>query len=339
VSIQDHDPSEDRYRPKPKKCAICGKPFSVTGRSTAKTCPEPECKAEYERRYAREYYSRNPDKIIAQTSASRRRRHKPIFKHCKAPHPTIPGALCGKEFEVKTTRDGRRLTCSPDCSRRRRWALQRDRYHDDPQAKRDYKNAHYAANYAKPVGTTRCPNPACGREYLKRRSNQHTCGRAVCHLWQQGIKHRDKINARKRDKRRANPGADAAYQRKYREANPAKFKGYHAKRRANPEYAAYQRKYRIANRQQKPCKITTITDADLPTDGLRAAFAKARKTCLGRFYPKGKQGTCSDPCSDALEKLGQYKRQRKWDAKNKVKISAAKKRRRARRKTAGLPYQ
>jgi hypothetical protein len=242
----------ERHRPQPKKCAICGKPFTP-GKDrppNAMTCASRECMAEYERRYARGYYTDNSAKIIDQTSASRRRRHKPIVKHCIAPHPTISGALCGKEFEVKTTGDGRRLTCSPGCSRRRRWALQRDRYHADPQAKRDYKNAHYSANYAKPVGTTRCPNPACGREYLKRRSNQHTCGRAVCHLWQQGIKHRDKINARKRKKRRANPGADAAYQRKYREANPAKFKGYHAKRRANPEYAAYQRKYREANREE-----------------------------------------------------------------------------------------
>jgi hypothetical protein len=94
-----------------------------------------------------------------------------------------------------------------------------------------------------------------------------------------------------------------------------------------------------ANRKLKPCKITTISDADLPTDGLRATFAKARKTCLGTFYPKGKQQTCSTPCSDALEKLGQYKRQRKWNGKNKAKINAAKKHRRARREGAGLPYQ
>jgi hypothetical protein len=231
-------PPEDRYRPKAKKCAVCGKPFSVTGRSTAKTCPEPECKAEYERRYARDYYRANTDRIIADQTAARRRRHEPVFKQCQAPHPTIPDALCGKEFEVKTTADGRRLVCSRECGRRRRWALQRDRYHADPQTKRDYKNEYYAENYAKPVGKTRCPNPACGREYLKKRSNQHTCGRAVCHLWQQGIKHRDKINARKREKRRANPGADAAYQRKYREANPEKFKRYQANRKAKKKQEA-----------------------------------------------------------------------------------------------------
>jgi hypothetical protein len=124
----DSDASWHRYRPQPKECPICGNPFTVTGRPTAKTCPSLDCKREYERRYARGYYEDNSVKIIAQTSASRRRRHKPISKQCKAPHPIIPGALCGKEFEVKATGDGRRLTCSPGCSRRRRWVLQRDRY-------------------------------------------------------------------------------------------------------------------------------------------------------------------------------------------------------------------
>jgi hypothetical protein len=92
-----------------------------------------------------------------------------------------------------------------------------------------------------------------------------------------------------------------------------------------------------AKRQQKPCNIATIAVAELPTAGLRAAFAKARKTCLGAFFAKGKQQTCSAPCSEALEKLGQYKRQRRWDAKNKAKINAAKKRRRARNKARGRP--
>lgn len=235
---EDSDASWHRYRPQPKECPICGDPFTVTGRSTAKTCPSIDCKREYGRRYARGYYKDNSVKIIAQTSASRRRRYKPIFKQCKAPHPTIPGTLCGKEFEVKTTGAGRRLTCSPGCSRRRRWALQRDRYHADPQAKRDYKNAYYVANYASPAGVTRCPNPACGREYVKRRRNQNTCGRPVCHLWQYGITHREEINARKRKKRRANPAYaahDRDYQRNYRIANPEKFKSYREKKRKRLE--------------------------------------------------------------------------------------------------------
>ena len=227
---EDVDASWHRYRQQPIKCSVCGEKFTPRSAS-AKTCGLPECKREYDRRYEREYYKRNPDKKIAQGLASRKRRHKPIFKQCKAPHPIIPGAFCGKEFEVKTVGDGRRLTCTPECSRRRRWALQRDRYDADPQAKRDYKNAHYAKNYAKPVGLTRCPNPACGREYLKRRRNQDTCGRPVCHLWKYGITHREEINARKRKKRRENPEVYAAYQRKYRIANPEKFKGY-AKNRA-----------------------------------------------------------------------------------------------------------
>lgn len=90
-----------------------------------------------------------------------------------------------------------------------------------------------------------------------------------------------------------------------------------------------------ANRKLKPCEITNIDDAKLPTAGLRAAFAEARKTCLGEFFPNGKQQTCSKPCSDALAKLGAYKRQRKSDAKNKAKINATKRKRRARNKAAG----
>jgi hypothetical protein len=202
---QDDAPAWQRYETQPKKCVICGEEFSPRGRATAKTCGSPECKREHKRGYAKEYYDRDPDKNIAQSMASRRRRHKSVYKECIAPHPTKPDAVCGNKFEVKTVADGRRLTCSKECSVRRRWALQRDRYHGDPQAKRDYKNTYYADNYAKSVGTTRCPNPACGTEYLKKRINQHTCGRAVCHLWQQGIKHRDKINARQRKKRLGNP--------------------------------------------------------------------------------------------------------------------------------------
>jgi hypothetical protein len=217
--LDQDEPAWQRYRLQPIACAVCGKKF-VPKPANAKTCGEPECTREYERRYARGYYRDNSAKIIAQTSALRRRRHKPIIKHCIAPHPNMPGAICGKKFEVK---NGRELTCSPECSHRRRTALQRDRYHADPQAKRDYKNAHYAANYASPAGVTRCPNPACRREYVKRRRNQNTCGRPVCHLWQYGITHRKEINARKRKKRRENRDAYNAYQRDYRARNPDKF--------------------------------------------------------------------------------------------------------------------
>jgi hypothetical protein len=225
---EDSDASWHRYRPQPKECLICGKPFTVTGRSTAKTCPSLDCKKEYKRRYERGYYKDNSVKIIARTSASRRRRHKPIFKQCKAPHPTIPGALCGKEFEVKTTGDGRRLTCTQECSVRRRWALQRDRYHADPQAKQGYKNAYYAANYAHELVTKWCPY--CGREFETKRHNQQTCGRPYCIQRIYETTAREEINARKRKKRRGNP-VYAVYQRKYRIANPEKFKGYRAKKR------------------------------------------------------------------------------------------------------------
>lgn len=99
-----------------------------------------------------------------------------------------------------------------------------------------------------------------------------------------------------------------------------------------------RRKTTAANRKLKPCKITTIADADLPTDGLRATFAKVRKTCLGAFYPKGKQQTCSTPCSDALEKLGQYKRQLKWNRANKDQVNAARGKWRAQNKAAGRAH-
>ena len=90
-----------------------------------------------------------------------------------------------------------------------------------------------------------------------------------------------------------------------------------------------------ANRKLKPCRITSIADAKLPTGGLRAAFAEARKTCLGTFYPKGKQQTCSTSCSDALEKLGQYKRQLKWNRANRDQVNAAREKWRTGNKIAG----
>jgi hypothetical protein len=218
----DEPPPWQRYRAQEISCPLCGNKF-VPKPPNAKTCPDPECRKQWELNWRREHYHKNSERIIAQQCAGKRRRHQPAFKQCEAPHPTIPGALCGKEFEVKTVGDGRRLTCSKDCSVRRRWALQRKRYHDDPQAKRDYKNAYYATNYAQPVGTTRCPNPACGREYPKKKVNQHTCGRPVCHLWKYGIFHREEINARKRKKRRENRDTYNAYQRDYRARNPDKF--------------------------------------------------------------------------------------------------------------------
>jgi hypothetical protein len=90
-----------------------------------------------------------------------------------------------------------------------------------------------------------------------------------------------------------------------------------------------------ARRKLKPCEIASIADAKLPTDGLRAAFAEARKTCLGSFYPKGKQQTCSKACSDALGKLGHYGHQLKWNRANKNQVNAAKEKWRAGNKAAG----
>jgi hypothetical protein len=277
VSIEDQDdmPTWARHRPQPQPCPIgaegCEKTFTVSRhRAHAKTCPNPECKAEYKRRYAKEYYDRDPDKNIAQSTASRRRRHKPIVKHCIAPHPTIEGSVCGKEFVAK----GREVTCSDECSVRRRWALQRDRYNADPQAKRDYKNAHYAANLAKPVGKTRCPNPACGREYLKKKISQHTCGRAVCHLWHYSQTHQDQINERKRKKRRENPDHAAyvrAYQRNYQKANPDKFEAY------RPKKIEAQRRRRAVARQAAIAAGTYVDRRYKLTDAQRSKITKRRK--------------------------------------------------------------
>jgi hypothetical protein len=201
------DRAWDRYQRQPEECAICRKLNRIP---PAATCRSPECASEYDRRYARKFYEANSARIIAQQSASRRSKYKPIIKQCIAPHPTKPDAICGKEFEVV----GRQVTCTPECSQRRRNAQQKDRYHADPQAKRDYKNAHYADNYAKPLGKTRCPNPGCRREYVKQRRNQHTCGRPSCHVWKYQTANREEVNRKKREKRRENP-VYAAYDREY----------------------------------------------------------------------------------------------------------------------------
>jgi hypothetical protein len=259
--------SWDRYRPKPELCPICKKRDCKVG---AKTCREPECAAEYDRRYARDYYARNSDKVIAQTTASRRRRRKQVFKECQAPHPTIPGAICGNKFEVKKVGDGRRLTCSKECSRRRQNALANIRYHANPVAKRTYKNGYYADNYAKPVGTTLCPNPGCRRPYVKRRSNQHTCGRPSCHVWKYQTTHRDEVNRKKREKRRGNP-AYAAYQRNYRTANPEKFKAY------RPKINERQQRRRAEARQAAIAAGTFVDRRRKLGDSQKAKIIKRRR--------------------------------------------------------------
>jgi hypothetical protein len=94
-----------------------------------------------------------------------------------------------------------------------------------------------------------------------------------------------------------------------------------------------------ANRKLKTCKITTITDAKLPTAFLRATFAAARKICLGEFYPTGKQQTCPGACSEALAKLGGRRRQQKYNAspKGKIRNNTTKQERRVGNKAKGLP--
>jgi hypothetical protein len=233
----------DRYQPQLRECPICGRLFT----RNAATCRSPECAREYNRRYARKFYEANSARIIAQQSAAKKRQYKPIIKQCIAPHPTKQDAICGKEFEVV----GRQVTCSPECSQRRRNALQTSRYHANPQAKRDHKNAHYAANYAMMPAETRCPNPGCRRLYTKYRSNQNTCPRPSCHAWEYQTNNREKVNEKKREKRRGNPEY-AAYQKGYREKNPDKFRSY------RPKINARQQQRRAAARQKAIANGTFI---------------------------------------------------------------------------------
>jgi hypothetical protein len=180
--IGDDVASWDRYGPAPRTCPICGESYTTS--TVVATCGDPECAAEYERRYNRGHYKKNAAHIMANQKARVGSRATPPKKrYCEAPHPTKLGKLCGKKFEATGRGKGRRRTCSEECRVRLRNAQQVERYRKDPQAKRDYKNSHYAENYAVLPGTTHCPNPACRREYIKRRSNQHTCGRQACHTW------------------------------------------------------------------------------------------------------------------------------------------------------------
>jgi hypothetical protein len=227
---QDDEPAWQRYRAQPISCPICHKKF--VPRPNAKVCPDPECKKAAEeiwwQKYWPKYYEKNRKQIIAKTGAARRRRHQPIIKRCIAPAP--PGCdrlLCDKEF----TAQGRDLTCSPECGVRRRWALQRIRYHANPQAKRDYKNGYYADHYARGPVTKWCQ--VCGKEFKTKQPKKETCS-AYCYQVLYEATHREEINARKRKKRRANPAYAAyqrAYQRKYQKANPEKFKRYRENRR------------------------------------------------------------------------------------------------------------
>jgi hypothetical protein len=220
--------SWDRYRPKPELCPICKKRNCKVG---AKTCRDPECAAEYDRRYNNRYYRNNADRIIANQKATRgSRATPPIVKYCEAPHPTRTGELCGEKFVTTGRGKGRKRTCSEACRIRLRNAQQCDRYHANPQAKQDYKNQHYADHYAHELVTKWCPY--CGREFKTKKHNQQTCGRPYCIQRIYETTARKDINARKRKKRRENPGVDAAYQRKYGIANPEKIKGYRAKNRA-----------------------------------------------------------------------------------------------------------
>jgi CENP-B N-terminal DNA-binding domain len=251
--------SWDRYRPKPKLCPICKIRDCKVG---AKTCRSPECAAEYDRRYSRGHYEKNAAKIIANQKAARGSRATPsIVRYCEA---------CGEKFEAKGRGKGRLNVCSPDCRRRLRNAQQTDRYHADPQAKRDYKNNYYADNYTKPAGTTHCPNPGCRRQYVKHRENQDTCGRPSCHVWKYQTANRGKVNEKKKAKRRGNP-VYAAYQKGYREKNPDKFKSYQPKKNAGVQ------RWRAAKREAEIAAGTYVDRRFKLTEADKVKIIKRRR--------------------------------------------------------------
>jgi hypothetical protein len=149
---------------------------------------------------------------------------------------------------------------------------------------------------------------------------QETCDNPACKKELRAQSHRPAV--RKYD---ADPINKAATKARRKRNFPAKKARINELRRAGT----------AARRKPKPCKVANISDAQLPTGALRAAFADAHKTCRGAFYPKGKQQTCSKACSDALGKLGQYKRQLKWNRANKDQVNAVREKWRAGNKAAG----
>ncbi|MFY9835072.1 MAG: helix-turn-helix domain-containing protein, partial [Xanthobacteraceae bacterium] len=264
----DKLPAWHRWEAKLQGCPFCHK---ITRKPPAKTCGSPKCVKAFNAEYNRGYYGKNAAKIIANQKVRIGSRATPPEEgYCEAPHPTKRGKLCGKKFEATGRGKGRRRTCSPECAKRLRNAQQVARYHKNPQAKRDYKNSHYAANYAQTPGTTRCPNPGCRRPYVKRRSNQHTCGRPSCHVWQYQISHHEEVNRKKREKRRGNP-VHAAYQRDYRAKNPEKFKAYRL--RINER----QRQRRRAARQAAIAAGTFVDRRRKLTDSQKAKIVKRRR--------------------------------------------------------------
>jgi hypothetical protein len=189
--------------------------------------------------------------------------HRPIIKRCMAPG-------CGKEFVAKN----KAKTCSRECGIKRRWALQRDRYHANQKSMLAYKRKWLAANREK----VRARERKRHRTMALRRNNQYYAKLETRRKYRaanrekiraQARRHyaanREKIRARDRKLRRAmvlrrdnRYYAHLAYMRKYRAANREKINAYarrwYAKKgRGSASVAArwrYMRKYRAANREK-----------------------------------------------------------------------------------------
>jgi hypothetical protein len=216
-------------RPRPRRCVIpgCGKEFVPGhGTSNSKTC-SPECSKELERIGFRKHYKRNAAKIIAANSARRRRRHRPIIKRCMAPG-------CGKEFVAKN----KAKTCSREYGIKRRWALQRDRYHANQISTLAYKRKWLAANREK----VRARERKRHRTMALRRDNRYYAKLGTRRKYRTA--NREKLRAQARRHYAANREKIRAQDRKLRRAM--------ALRRDNRYYAhlAYMRKYRAANREK-----------------------------------------------------------------------------------------
>jgi hypothetical protein len=153
--------------------------------------------------------------------------HRPIIKRCMAPG-------CGKEFVAKN----KAKTCSRECGIKRRWALQRDRYHANQKSMLAYKRKWLAANREK----VRARERKRHRTMALRRNNQYYAKLETRRKYRAA--NREKINAyarrwyAKKGRGSASVAARWRYMRKYRAANREKLRAqarrWYAKKRLTP---------------------------------------------------------------------------------------------------------
>jgi hypothetical protein len=96
----------------------CGEIVPYKKHSPMLYCSD-RCEANFRNEVRRQWYQSN----ASSHNEVRRQNYQPRpakKKTCEAPHPTIPGALCGKPFEVTGGHKGggSRRFCSDDCNKR-----------------------------------------------------------------------------------------------------------------------------------------------------------------------------------------------------------------------------